>query len=154
MMEEKHRGMVARYIFKHMLQRQLVKKLAQHRYLYIYLTGDILFIYRNRIREYACISTHQDFKYLNHLPVRKLDIIQLVTAYRYLHLRGYVHIFRHRPMSGPFDIDYRIINSLSLQLEAPAELIQIELELAACSRLVRYVIEDMYLMIDILYILK
>ena len=57
-------------------------------------------------------------------------------------------------MSCPFDIYDRIVCSLSLESETLAELVKIELQLAAGTCIIRYVEEDMNLMVNILDILE
>ena len=57
-------------------------------------------------------------------------------------------------MASPFYIYDRIIGCLFLKVEMLAECIQVELQLSTGSRIVRYVIEDMNLMIYILDIVE
>ena len=49
MMEEEYGRMIIRYIPDHMLEGQLVKQLAEHRYRHADATGKIVLIHRHRI---------------------------------------------------------------------------------------------------------
>ena len=153
-MKEKNRGMVIRDIPDDMFQRKSVQKLAEHRDTYSDLACDIIFINRNRIREKSCISAHKNLKQLHHRRFRQIHIIQIIPVGHYLHLRRNVHILRQCPVTCPFNIDQRVIYGLTLQLEMSAELLEIELQLPAGSDIIRNIIKDMDLMVDIFDILQ
>ena len=57
-------------------------------------------------------------------------------------------------MSCPFDVNHGIIHSLPLKLEMTAEGVHVELQLTAHSGIIRDIMEDMDLMVYVLYIFK
>ena len=130
-MKEDHGSVVTRNISYDVLKRKFVKKLTEHRHCDSCHLRYIVFINRDRIREKTCIFPHKHIEDVCHLRIRELYVIQIVTINDDLHFGRYVHILREGPVTGSFKVYDGIICRRTLQLEAAAELLQIEFQLSA-----------------------
>ena len=147
-------SMVGRHIPDHVLQRQLIEKLTEHRHRHSKMRRQIVFIHRYRIREQARIAAHQQIQQSCHSGVRKFYVIEVIPVHDDLHSRIDVYVFREGPMASPVKIDNRVVYRRILQFEMLAELFKFELQLTACACIIWDIVEDMDLVIHILNVLK
>ena len=149
-LEVEHRGMVRRNVADYMVHAELVQLLAQ------LCRGDAdsarnrFFVNGLREGEDAGVHAHEGFQEGGHHRVRKLHVVQLLPVHFNAHAGGNIHVFRKRPVAFPLNVFDGVVGRCPLQFVLLAKSREVKLEHAADAGFVRYLKEDVHLLVNVL----